>query len=198
MRKIIVIEFVTLDGIIQSPGGDGEDSSGGFKHGGWVFPYFDDFAGNLMNEQMKPPFDLLLGRETYRIFASYWPEHADGWPGINEATKYVVSSQEIETNWQNSRLLRHNVVEEIKKLKSESGNDLKVWGSSNLAQTLFKHDLVDELWLKIFPLTLGEGKRLFGEGTIPAAFKLTSSTVSPEGVIFANYERAGNIKTGSF
>ncbi len=198
MRKIIVIEFVTLDGIIQSPGGDGEDSSGGFKHGGWVFPYFDDYAGNLMNEQMKPPFDLLLGRETYGIFASYWPEHADGWPGINEATKYVVSSREIETNWQNSRLLRHNVVEEIKKLKSESGNDLKVWGSSNLAQTLFKHDLVDELWLKIFPLTLGEGKRLFGEGTIPAAFKLTSSTVSPEGVIFANYERAGDIKTGSF
>lgn len=198
MRKIIVIEFITLDGITQSPGGDGEDSSGGFKHGGWVFPYFDDIAGNLMNEQMKFPFDLLLGRVTYQIFASYWPQHADGWPGINEATKYVVSSREIETNWENTKLLRHNVVEEIKKLKSENGNDLKVWGSSNLAQTLFKHDLVDELWLKIFPLTLGEGKRLFGEGAIPATFKLVKSTVTPEGVIFANYERAGEVKTGSF
>ena len=198
MRKIIVIEFITLDGITQSPGGDGEDSSGGFKHGGWVFPYFDDIAGNLMNEQMKFPFDLLLGRVTYQIFASYWPQNADGWPGINEATKYVVSSREIETNWENTKLLRHNVVEEIKKLKSENGNDLKVWGSSNLAQTLFKHDLVDELWLKIFPLTLGEGKRLFGEGAIPATFKLVKSTVTPEGVIFANYERAGEVKTGSF
>ncbi len=198
MRKIIVIEFVTLDGITQAPGGDGEDSSGGFKYGGWTVPYFDEFAGIMMNNQMKPPFDLLLGRETYQIFASYWPQHANDWPGINEATKYVVSSRDFETNWENTILLKSNVVDEIKKLRDMDGNDLKVWGSSNLTQTLLKHDLVDELWLKIFPLTLGTGKRLFGQGTVPAAFKLTTSTVSPLGVIFANYERAGEVKTGSF
>lgn len=198
MRKIIVIEFVTLDGITQAPGGDGEDSSGGFKYGGWTVPYFDEFAGIMMNDQMKPPFDLLLGRETYQIFASYWPQHANDWPGINEATKYVVSSRDFETNWENTILLKSNVVDEIKKLRDMDGNDLKVWGSSNLTQTLLKHDLVDELWLKIFPLTLGTGKRLFGQGTVPAAFKLTTSTVSPLGVIFANYERAGEVKTGSF
>jgi dihydrofolate reductase len=129
----------------------------------------------------------------------YWPEHAGGWPGINEVKKYVAShDSSLKLNWENSVLLAGNVVEEIKKLKSGTGTDLQVWGSSNLVQTLLKHDLVDELWLKIFPLTLGTGKKLFAEGTIPAAFKLTDSKVSPKGVIFANYERAGEVKTGSF
>jgi len=198
MRKIIVIEFITLDGIMQAPGGPDEDTSGGFKYGGWIVPYSDDFSGKVMAEQMSRPFDLLLGRKTYEIFAGYWPYHADNWPGVNEAKKYVVSHSPMQLEWNNSILLKDNVVEEIKKLKTQDGPDLKVWGSGNLIQTLLKHDLVDELWLKIFPITLGTGKRLFAEGTIPAAFKLSTSKVSPSGVIIANYERAGEVRTGSF
>lgn len=198
MRKIIVTEFVTLDGVVQAPGGPTEDTSGGFKHGGWTVPYFDDFSGNVMGEQMKQPFDLLLGRRTFEIFASYWPQHEDQWPGINDAVKYVVSNTLTKHDWKNSIFIKDDVVKEIKKLKTQDGPDLKVWGSGNLVQTLLKHDLVDELWLKIFPITLGIGKRLFTEGTIPAALKLTDSKVSPSGVIIANYERAGEVKTGSF
>jgi dihydrofolate reductase len=198
MRKIIVTEFVTLDGVVQAPGGPTEDTSGGFKHGGWTVPYFDDFSGNVMGEQMKQPFNLLLGRKTFEIFASYWPQHEDQWQGINDAVKYVVSNTMDKHEWKNSVFIKGDVVEEIKKLKSQDGPDLKVWGSGNLVQTLLNHDLVDELWLKIFPITLGMGKRLFAEGTIPAAFKLTDSKVSPSGVIIANYERAGEVKTGSF
>lgn len=198
MRKIIVIEFITLDGVMQAPGGPQEDTSGGFKYGGWTVPYFDEFAGKQMEEQMKQPFHLLLGRKTFEIFASYWPQHADGWPGINEATKYVVSNTLTKSDWENSTVINGNVVEEIKKLKTQDGPDLKVWGSGNLIQTLLKYDLVDELWLKIFPIALGTGKRLFAEGVIPAAFKLSKSSVSPSGVIFANYKRAGEVKTGSF
>lgn len=183
---------------MQAPGGPEEDTSGGFKYGGWTFPYFDEFAGKVMAEQMKQPFSLLLGRKTYDIFSGYWPQHADAWPGVNESTKYVVSNSLEKTTWENSVVIKGDVVEEIKKLKTQDGADLKVWGSANLIQTLLKHDLVDELCLKTFPITLGTGKKLFAEGTIPAAFKLTSSQVSPSGVIFANYERAGSVKTGSF
>jgi dihydrofolate reductase len=198
MRKIIVLTFISMDGVMQAPGGPKEDTSGGFKYGGWTFPYFDDFSGKVMAEQMKQPFCLLLGRKTYDIFASYWPEHEDGWPGVNDVTKYVVSNTLTKPEWKNSHILSGDVVEKIKKLKQENGPDLHVYGSGNMVQTLLKNDLVDEFWLKIFPITLGKGKKLFEEGTIPAAFSLIETKTSPSGVIFANYERAGDIKTGSF
>ncbi len=198
MRKIIVLTFITLDGVMQAPGGPEEDTSGGFKYGGWTAPYFDDFSGKVMAEQMKQPFSLLLGRKTFEIFASYWPQHEDKWPGVNDATKYVVSNSLKKHKWSNSVFINNNVVEELKKLKQQDGPDLQVYGSGNLVQTLLKNDLVDELWLKIFPITLGKGKRLFEEGTIPAAFKLTKSKTSPSGVIIANYKRFGKVKTGSF
>lgn len=198
MRKIIVLEFITLDGVMQAPGGPEEDTSGGFKYGGWTFPYFDDFSGKVMAEQMKQPFSLLLGRITFEIFASYWPQHENAWPGVNDATKYVVSNSLKNHEWINSVFISNNVVEELKKLKQQDGPDLQVYGSGNLCQTLLKNDLVDELWLKIFPITLGLGKRLFADGTIPAAFKLIDCKTSPSGVIFANYKRSGEVKTGSF
>ncbi len=198
MRQLIVLSFITLDGVMQAPGGPDEDPSGGFKYGGWTVPYFDDFLGKIMGEQMSKPFDLLLGRKTFEIFASYWPHHEDEWPGINDATKYVVSNMLTTHEWQKSVFLKGNVVDEIKKLKQQDGPDLQVHGSGNLIQTLLQHDLVDELWLKIFPITLGVGKRLFAEGTIPAAFTLTESKTSPSGVIIASYKRAGEVKTGSF
>lgn len=196
-RKIIVLSFITLDGIMQAPGGPEEDTSSGFKYGGWTAPYFyeaDEAAGELMAKQMKSA-DLLLGRKTFEIFAGYWPEHADYWPGINEVTKYVMSNTMNHSDWKNSVFLKS--VDEIKKLKISEGSDIQVHGSGNLIQTLLKHDLVDELWLKTFPITLGMGKRLFGEGTIPAAFTLTESLVTSNGVIFANYKRAGVVKTGT-
>jgi len=198
MRKIIVTEFVTLDGVMQAPGGPTEDTTGGFAYGGWTVPYFDDFSGRVMSEQMSKPFHLLLGRKTFEIFASYWPQHEDQWPGINDAVKYVVSNTIVAHDWKNSVFIKGGAVEEINRLKKEDGSDIKVWGSGNLVQTLLKNDLVDELWLKIFPITLGTGKRLFGEGTIPAAFRLVDSKVSPSGVIIANYMRAGDVQTGSF
>jgi dihydrofolate reductase len=198
MRKIIAITFVTLDGVIQAPGGPNEDTSGDFKYGGWTVPYFDDFLGKVMSEQMKQPFNLLLGRRTFEIFASYWPQHETDWPGITDATKYVVSNTLTSHEWKNSVFVTGDFLDEIKKLKQQEGLDLQVYGSSQLIQTLLKHDLIDKLWLKIFPITLGTGKRLFGAGTIPAAFKLTDSKVSSKGVIAANYERAGEVKTGSF
>ena len=198
MRKIIVLSFITLDGIMQAPGGPEEDTSGGFRYGGWTVPYFDEFSGKVMEEQMGRPFDLLLGRKTYEIFASYWPYHKDEDLGINQATKYVASHRAMQFTWDKSVLLQGDIVEAIKKLKAQDGPQLQVHGSGNLIQTLLKNDLVDELWLKIFPLTLGSGKRLFAEGTIPAAFKLIDGKVLPSGVIIANYERAGDVKTGSF
>ena len=197
MRKIIVLSFVALDGVMQAPGGPEEDTSGGFKYGGWTAPYFyeaDEAAGEFMKNQMKSA-DLLLGRKTFEIFAAYWPEHADYWLGINDVTKYVMSNSMDKSDWQNSVFLKS--VDDIKKLKDSEGSDIQVHGSGNLIQALLKHDLVDELWLKTFPVTLGTGKRLFGEGTIPAAFALTDSLVTPNGVIFANYKRAGKIKTGT-
>jgi dihydrofolate reductase len=199
MRKIIVQEFITLDGVMQAPGGSDEDTAAGFKLGGWTAPYFqeaDEAAGEFMVEWMKST-DILLGRTTFDIFARYWPEHADMWPGIQDVTKYVMSSSLIEnkTNWKNVVFLKN--VDDLKKLKDSDGSDIKVHGSGNLAQTLFKHDLVDELCLMTFPITLGTGMRLFGEGTIPAAYTLTDSLITPNGVIFANYKRAGEVKTGT-
>jgi dihydrofolate reductase len=198
MRKVIVVEFVTLDGVMQAPGGPQEDTDGGFTHGGWVVPYADERFGAVMGEQMAKTRALLLGKRTYEIFASYWPTHESDWPGINAATKYVVSDTRMESLWDNTVFITDNVVEEIRRLKRSDGPDLQVYGSSQLLQTLFKQDLVDELWLKIFPITLGTGKRLFGEGGIPAAFKLTHAETTPPGVIVASYERAGDVKTGSF
>ena len=197
MRKIIVLSFITLDGVMQAPGGPDEDTSDGFKYGGWTAPYFyeaDEAAGKLMEKQMKSA-DLLLGRKTFEIFASYWPEHADYWPGINDVTKYVMSRTMEKSDWKNSVFLKS--VEDIEKLKKSEGSDIQVHGSGNLAQTLLKHDLVDELWLKTFPITLGMGKRLFGEGTKASAFTLTDSLVTSNGVIFANYKRAGEVRTGT-
>lgn len=198
MRKLIVLEFMTLDGVIQAGGGPQEDTSGGFRYGGWQAPYSDEFLGKVMEEQMREPFDLLLGRKTYDIWAGYWPHHENAWPGLHAATKYVASHDaSLELVWSNSVLVTGDVAKEVKNLKTQSGPELQVYGSGNLIQTLLKRDLVDEFWLKIYPITLGTGKRLFVEGTIPAAFKLTDSKVSPKGVIVANYERAGQVQTGS-
>jgi dihydrofolate reductase len=198
MRKIIILTFISLDGVMQAPGGPEEDTSGGFEYGGWTVPYFDEFMNEVMGEQMTKPFDLLLGRKTFEIFASYWPKHEDKWPGINTVTKYVTSNSLTKHEWNNSVFLKGDVANEINKLKEQDGPDLQVYGSGNLIQTLLKHDLVDELWLKIFPITLGKGKKLFTEGTIPAGWKLIDSKVSPQGVIVANYRREGEVKTGSF
>jgi dihydrofolate reductase len=196
MRKIIVLTFLSLDGVMQGPGGPTEDPSDEFTLGGWTVPYFDEILGKTMGEQMAKPMNLLLGRKTFEIFANYWPEHESDWPGINKITKYVVSRSLKEHTWNNSIFL--STVDDIKRIKEEEGSDLQVHGSANLIQTLLKNDLVDELWLKIFPVTIGKGKRLFAEGTIPAAFALTDSKISPSGVIVASYKRDGDIKTGSF
>lgn len=185
--------MITLDGVMQAPGGPDEDTSGGFKYGGWVAPYHDDITGKVMDEQMKAT-DILLGRKTFEIFAAYWPEHADNWPGINEVTKYVFSGTMKRSDWKNSVFL--NSVWDIKKLKKSGGPDLKVWGSGELIQLLLQNDLVDELWLNIHPLTLGKGKKVFVNGPIPAAFTLTESVATPSGVIFAKYKRAGKVRTG--
>jgi dihydrofolate reductase len=204
MRKIIVLSMITLDGVMQSPGGPEEDTSGSFKYGGWVAPYDDEVYGNVVQNELKPA-DYLLGRKTFEIWADYWPEHGDFWPGINEGTKYVFSksmkkSDPIVTGWKNSIVIKN--LADIKKLKSRKlsgskGSDIQVWGSGELVQLLLKNDLVDELRLKIHPLTLGKGKKLFDNGTIPAAFTLIEGIVTPSGVIIANYKRAGKVKTGT-
>ena len=198
MRKVIALEFMTLDGVIQAGGGKEEDTSDGFAYGGWQAPYSDDESGALMNKQVSLPFDLLLGRKTFEIWTPFWPHHTDIWPGAATATKYIASNTITSSDWKPTVFLSGDIAEKVRQLKQESGPDLHVYGSANLLQTLFKHDLVDELWLKIYPITLGSGKRLFADGTIPAAFKLTDSKVSPSGIIIVNYERAGEIKTGSF
>jgi dihydrofolate reductase len=194
MRRIIVISMITLDGVMQAPGGPEEDTSGDFKYGGWTASYGDEVFGKVLKKEMQPA-DLLLGRKTFEIWASYWPEHADFWPGINEVTKYVMSKTMKNSDWKNSVFLKS--LADIEKLKNSEGSDIHVWGSSKLIQTLLENDLVDELWLKIFPLMLGKGKKLFDNGTIPAAFSLIEGTVTPSGVIIANYKRAGNVKTGT-
>ena len=201
MRKIIVLSFISLDGVMQAPGGPAEDTSGDFKYGGWTVPYWDDFSAEEMGKQMSMPFDLLLGRNTYEIFAGYWPMQDPNGPvadPFNKATKYVVSHSSPELTWKGSVLIDGDVVQKIEELKQQDGPVLQVHGSGKLIQTLLEHDLVDELWLKIFPVTLGPGKKLFAEGTIPAAFELIEFKTSPKGVIFAKYQRAGEITTGSF
>ncbi len=198
VRKIIVLSFITLDGVMQGPGGPTEDTSGHFTYGGWTVPYFDEYLGQVMTEQMREPFNLLLGRKTFEIFASYWPQHPEDWPGINDATKYVASNTLTSHGWKNSVFLSGDAANEIEKLKGQDGPDLQVHGSSNLIQTLLKHDLVDEFWLKIFPVTLGTGKRLFGDGTIPSSYALVESKTSPSGVMIGTFKRAGEVKTGSF
>ena len=194
MRKIIITTFITLDGVMQAPGGPDEDKSSGFKYGGWSAPYGDEVFGKVMLKQMKPA-DLLLGRKTFEIFAGYWPEHENAWPGINDVTKYVMSNTAKTSDWKNTVFLRS--LADIEKLKNSKGSDIQVWGSGKLIQLLLKNDLVDELWLKIHPLTLGKGKKLFDNGPIPAAFTLIENLVSPTGVIIANYKRAGKVKTGT-
>ena len=191
--------MVTLDGVMQAPGGPKEDTSGGFKYGGWTAPYTDEVYGEVVQKELKPA-DYLLGRKTFEIWAGYWPEHGDFWPGINEGTKYVFSkrmkkSASIVTGWKNSVVLKN--VAAIKKIKNSQGSDIQVWGSSKLIQLLLKNDLVDELRLKIHPLTLGKGKKLFDNGAIPAAFKLIDTMATPGGVIIATYGRAGKVKTGN-
>jgi dihydrofolate reductase len=197
MRKVIVLEHVSLDGVIQAPGGPDEDTSGDFAYGGWIAPYSDEILGTLLRKQMNLPFDLLLGRRTFEIWESYWPQHADAWPGVNTATKYVASNTRTSSKWQPSMFLNGDIAEKVAEVKQQPGPDLHVWGSGNLIQTLFKHDLVDAFWLMIYPITLGGGKRLFAAGAIPAAFKVTESKVTPHGVIVVNYARAGAITTGS-
>jgi len=197
MRKIIIQEFITLDGVMQAPGGPDEDTSSGFTFGGWTAPYFADAdveAGQLMQKWMQPA-DLLLGRKTFDIFAAYWPDHVDMWPGIMDVTKYYVSTSKDKSDWKNSVFLKS--VDDIKKLKESEGGDLQVIGSGNLVQTLLKNDLVDEMRLMIFPITLGTGKHLFEEGTIPAAFAPLENLVAKNGVIFTSYKRDGEVKTGT-
>jgi len=185
--------MITLDGVMQAPGGPEEDTSGGFEYGGWVAPYGDEVFAKVLKKEMQPA-DYLLGRKTFEIWESYWPEHADFWPGINEGTKYVMSSTRESTDWKNSVFLES--LEDIQELKNSEGSDIQVWGSSELVQLLLKNDLVDELWLKIYPLLLGGGKKLFGDSTSPAAFELTERTVTPSGVVIAYYKRAGEVRTG--
>ncbi len=202
MRKLVVLAFISLDGVMQAPGGPKEDTSGGFKYGGWTFPYFDEEGGKVMAKQMGHKFDLLLGRKTYDIFAAYWPnakaEEKTIADPLNNARKYVASRTLKKVEWENSELLKGDVAQAVRKIKGQEGPEIQVHGSGNLIQTLLKNDLVDELWLKIFPVTLGSGKRLFAEGTIPASFKLVENSVTPSGVIIASYARAGDVKTGSF
>jgi len=199
MRKIVVLSMITLDGVMQAPGGSKEDASGGFKYGGWTAPYGDEVYGKVMQKELQPA-DYLLGRKTFEIWAGYWPEHGDFWPGINDGTKYVFSKSMKKSNpkvtgWKNSVVIKN--LADIKKLKISKGSDIQVWGSGELVQLLLKNDLVDELRLKIHPLTLGKGKKLFNNGTIPAAFTLMESIVTSKGVIIASYKRAGKVKTGT-
>jgi len=195
MRRLIAIEFVTLDGVVQAPGGPDEDPSGGFAHGGWIRPYADPVQSALIRRQMRLPFDLLVGRTTFEIWAAYWPQHADVWQEVQTATKYVASNTLTTHAWRPSVFLGGDVAGRVAELKRQPGPDLHVYGSANLLQTLLAHDLVDALWLRIHPITLGAGKRLFAGGAIPAAFRLTEHRVTSTGVVLATYERAGAIPT---
>jgi dihydrofolate reductase len=201
MRKLAVLTFVSLDGVMQAPGGKGEDPSGGFDLEGWTVPYFDDGVGRAMSQQMRLPFDLLLGRKTYEIFAAFWPHQSADDPAavaLNRATKYVVSHHTMELAWEGTVLITGDVPGEIAKLKQQEGPNIQVHGSSELIQTLLAEDLVDEFWLKVFPVTLGKGKRLFGSGTVPGAFKLMDSKVSDSGVVISAYRRDGDVRLGTF
>ena len=194
MRKITVLSMITLDGVIQGPGGPKEDTSGGFKYGGWTAPYADETFGKVVQEELQESAEYLLGRKTFEIWEKYWPKHADFWPGINDGMKYILSKTRKKSDWKNSLFIKS--LADINKLKKSKGSDIHVWGSSKLIQLLLKNDLVDELRLKIFPLTLGKGKKLFDNGPIPAAFTLAESSTTTTGVIIASYKRAGKVKTG--
>jgi len=185
--------MISLDGVMQAPGGPGEDTSGGFKFGGWTASYGDEEFGRIVMEELKPA-DYLLGRKTFDIFAGYWPHHADFWPGINDGTKYVLSKTLEKSDWKNTVFLKSPA--DIRKLKGSEGADIQIWGSSELIHLLLQNDLVDELRLKIYPVILGEGKKLFDNGAMPAAFTLTESHVTSKGVIIAAYKRAGEVVTG--
>lgn len=193
MRKVIVLEHISMDGVIQAPGGPDEDPSGGFAYGGWIGAYSDEVLGTALRKQMNSSFDLLLGRTTFEIWEPYWPKHADIWPGASTATKFVVSNTRTSSEWQSSVFLSGNIAEKVTNLKQRPGPDLHVWGSGNLLQTLIQQDLVDTFWLMIYPITLGAGKRLFASGTLPAAFRVTEGTITPSGVVVVNYERAGTV-----
>jgi len=200
MRKLIVSTFLTLDGVMQAPGGPGEDDSGGFAHGGWSVNYWDEQMEQVMGGATSTPFDLVLGRRTYDIFAAHWP-HATDDPGakpFNDATKHVASRSDPTLEWSNSVLIDGDAAEGIAALRKEDGPELQVHGSGNLIQTLLRHNLVDQYRLFVFPLVIGSGKRLFSEGTIPSGLKLVDSSVSTTGVVIGTYEPAGEIVTGSF
>jgi dihydrofolate reductase len=199
MRELIVNSFVTLDSVMQAPGSPEEDPSGGFEHGGWVAGYWDDELGAAKGETMSEPYDLVLGRKTYEIFAAYWP-HTDEPPAeqLNSATKHVASTTRKELEWENSKLIEGEVPEGIRDVKQEDGPELQVHGSANLIQTLLAHGLVDEFRLQIFPLVLGGGKRLFDHGTVPAGLNLSSSKVLSSGVVIATFRPGGEPKLGSF
>ncbi len=193
MRRIIACEFMTLDGVIQNEENDGD----GFKYGGWFFPYADEVTGAVVQERLAKPVDLLLGRKTFDGWETFWPTHSNFWPNVMNATKYVASSTRDSSDWQPTVFLSGDLAENVRELKQTDGPDLHVMGSADMLQTLFKNDLVDALELMIIPITLGSGKRLFQDGTIPAAFKVTSSQVAPKGIIIATYERDGDVKTGT-
>lgn len=195
MRKIVVLEFMTLDGVMQAPGGPEEDPMENFSFGGWQAPFDDDLVGQVTDKELKQPAEYLLGRKTFDIWAGYWPKHADIWPGISNGMKYVLSSTISETDWKNTTFIKS--VEDIKKLKESDGPDIQVWGSSKLVQLLLENDLVDELRLMTYPLILGEGKKVFADGAAPSTFKLIDSKTGMSGVIIAWYKRAGGVKTGS-
>jgi dihydrofolate reductase len=193
MRKLTACEFVTLDGVIQNEENDGD----GFKCGGWFFPYADEVTGEIVQERLAKPVDLLLGRKTFEVWEDYWPTHSDFWPNVMTATKYVASNTRDMSNWQPTVFLNGDLAARVRELKETDGSDLHVFGSADMLRTLFKADLVDRLELMIIPVTLGTGKRLFQDGTIPAAFKVTESRIAPKGIISATYERDGDVKTGA-
>jgi dihydrofolate reductase len=193
MRKIIACEFMTIDGVIQNEENDGD----GFKYGGWFFPYADEVTGAVVQERLAKPVDLLLGRKTFDLWEPWWPKHSNFWPNVMTATKYVASNTRDSSDWQPTVFLSGDLAEKVRELKQTDGPDLHVFGSADMLQALFKADLVDGLDLMIIPVTLGEGKRLFQDGTIPAAFKVTSSKVAPKGIICLTYERDGDVKTGA-
>lgn len=194
MRKLIVLSMISLDGVMQGPGGPEEDQSGGFKYGGWSMNYTDQLNGIAVKKELVQPVDYLLGRKTFDIWENYWPEHADFWAGINNGTKYVLSGTRNQSDWQNTVFIQS--LKDIQEIKASAGADIQVWGSSKLVQLLFEHDLVDELRLKIYPLVLGEGKKLFNGTAIPANFKLTDSQPASKGVILANYTKIINTAQG--
>ena len=200
MRTLSINTFATLDGVMQAPGGPEEDTSDGFMHGGWSFHYWDDVMGQIMDDYLGKRFDLLLGRKTYEIFAGYWPQHNDQPTGeaLNDATKYVASRTLERVEWQNSQLLKGDVIDEIKKLKQQAGPEIQVHGSANLIQTLLPGDVVDEMRVWTFPVVLGTGKRLFAEGTVPRALRLVDSRTSSSGVIISTYQPAGEVTYDSF